>query len=48
MKTKIKKICFGILKDLGVLAIFLLFILAIGIATNIAMGITINEYIIAT
>lgn len=48
MKRGIKKICVNILKDLGAIFIYILFLLAIGVITNIAIGITINEYIIAT
>ena len=47
VKSKVKKLCIGVLKDLGILLVFIIFLLAIGIATNIAMRITINEYMIA-
>lgn len=48
MKSKVRKLCISILKDLGVFLVFILFLLAIGIVTNIAMGITINEYMLTT
>lgn len=44
MKHTVKKICLSVLRDLAVLAIIILFIIALGVATNIAMEITINEY----
>lgn len=47
VKSKVKKLCIGILKDLGILLVLIIFLLSIGIVTNIAMGITINEYMIA-
>jgi len=47
MSKKIKKICIGILKDIAFLCLVILFILAIGVVTNIAMGVTINEYMMA-
>ena len=48
MKRTLRKLCISILKDLGVFLVFILFLLVIGIATNIAMGITINEYMLTT
>ena len=48
MKTKVKKLCINMLKDFGVFLVFVLFLLAIGVATNILVGITIHEYLIAT
>ena len=48
VKSKVRKLCISILKDLGVFLVFILFLLAIGIVTNIAMGITINEYMLTT
>lgn len=47
MSKKIKKICLSILKDIAFLCLVILFILAIGVVTNIAMGVTINEYMMA-
>lgn len=48
MRKSVKKILLGVLKDIAILCIMILFLLVIGIVTNIAMGITINEYMMAT
>ena len=48
MRKSVKKILLGVLRDVAILCIMILFLLVIGIVTNIAMGITINEYMMAT
>ena len=48
MKRGIKRFFISVLRDITILCIMILFLLAIGIVTNIAMGITINEYMMAT
>lgn len=48
MRKSVKKILLGVLRDIAILCIMILFLLVIGIVTNIAMGITINEYMMAT
>ena len=47
MKSKVKKLCIGVLKDLGILLVFIIFLLAIGMVTKIATDIVITEYMIA-
>lgn len=47
MKSKVRKLLISILKDLGVFLVFILFLLAIGMVTNIATDIVITEYMIA-
>lgn len=46
-RKKIKKIATNILRDIGVLIIMCAFLVFIGIITNVAMGIVINNYMIA-
>ena len=48
MRKRAKRFLLGILRDVAILCIMILFLLAIGIVTNIAMGITINEYMLTT
>lgn len=48
MRKRAKRFLLGILRDVAILCIMILFLLVIGIVTNIAMGITINEYMMAT
>lgn len=46
-KKKVKRIVINILKDIGVLIIMCAFLILIGVITNVAMGIAINNYMIA-
>ena len=46
-KEKVKKIVTNILRDIGVLIIMCAFLVLIGVITNVAMGIVINNYMIA-
>lgn len=48
MKKSVKRFFLGVLRDVAILCVMILFLLAIGTITNIAMGITINEYMLAT
>lgn len=48
MKRGIKRFFISVLRDIAILCIMILFLLVIGIVTNITMGITINEYMMAT
>ena len=48
MKKSVKRFFLSVLRDVAILCVMILFLLAIGIVTNIAMGITINEYMMAT
>lgn len=48
MRKSVKKILLSVLKDIAILCIMILFLLVIGIVTNVAMGITINEYMLTT
>ena len=47
MRKSVKKILLGVLRDIAILCIMILFLLAIGIVTNIATDIVITEYMIA-
>ena len=48
MKKSVKRFFLSVLRDVAILCVMILFLLAIGIVTNIAMGITINEYMLTT
>lgn len=48
MRKSMKKFLISVLRDVAILCVMILFLLAIGTVTNIAMGITINEYMLAT
>ena len=48
MKKSVKRFFLNVLRDVAILCVMILFLLAIGIVTNIAMGITINEYMLTT
>ena len=48
MKKSVKRFFLSVLRGVAILCIMILFLLAIGIVTNIAMGITINEYMLTT
>lgn len=48
MKKSVKRFFLSVLRGLSILCVMILFLLAIGIVTNIAMGITINEYMLTT
>ena len=47
MRKSVKKILLGVLRDIAILCIMILFLLAIGMVTNIATDIVITEYMIA-
>ena len=46
-REKVKKIVTNIFRDIGVLIIMCAFLILIGVITNVAMGIAINNYMIA-
>lgn len=44
MRLKARKLFISILKELSILLVIILFLLAIGVITNFAMDITISKY----
>lgn len=47
MKKSLKRICKNILKDLGIVLVIAVFLLTVGIITNMAMDATITSYMLA-
>lgn len=46
MKKSLKRICKNILKDLGIVLVIAIFLLAVGIITNMAMDAAITSYML--